>query len=170
MEWILIAGALCLSSHHDICIKHSGEMAKPYVLSTPLRAPQTLEYLGDAKAIGQGEAHDLDEFPLSSGFIGDPSTVMGTPFSSYPGPTIICKNGTLAPYESECHPALAADGGPVIGIAPNYYSAPAPVQLTGEAMVKSAPYGMTKAEFGAFIEDHVYKAFSGWFTHGVCPK
>jgi hypothetical protein len=64
MEWILIAGALCLSTNHDICIHihmHNAQSA-PYTLDTPVNAGFPYWTLNSAKADGESVASEINEF------------------------------------------------------------------------------------------------------------
>jgi hypothetical protein len=117
MEWILIANALCLSSHHEICINHTWS-GPPYQLTISYgqwaRDWGKFDTLQLAKMSGEDKAKDLDEF----------------------GPV-----------------------GPVVD----------PQEIAPPNLIMPL-YGMTKDEFGAFIEDHVRKTIADWFKCGMCGK
>jgi hypothetical protein len=61
MEWILIAGALCLADHQDICIKMAGP-DMPYRLFSPVSDGLPYWTLESAKMDGERQAREIDQF------------------------------------------------------------------------------------------------------------
>ena len=62
MEWILIAGALCLSSHKDICIKQGVHPDMPFSLFSPNSMDLPYWTLGSAKMDGERRAREIEAF------------------------------------------------------------------------------------------------------------
>jgi hypothetical protein len=62
MQWILVAGALCLSAHNDICVHvHLGDA--PFTLTSPVdRDGLPFWTLDSAKMAGEKRAEELAEF------------------------------------------------------------------------------------------------------------
>lgn len=152
MEWILIAGALCLSNHHDVCIKHTGDPAAPYSVVTPLAKPQPTMTLDYAKHIGESSAKEPDEFPIASSVV--------VPWRG---------RADDVPLNACVRPDGNAITGPCQwGSDHGYTQVPQaslglpPVQITAEGAIRSFPYGMTKDEFGQFIEDHTRQSDKAW--------
>lgn len=120
MEWILIAGALCLSSHHEICVKQNSD-ALFEVTSAGVRRAYDVQ-IGQAIAMGEYVAKDGNETagqrPLGTG-------------------QAICASCDIS------LPKLPK-GVPTVEAYP------------------TGPYGMTKEEFGAFIEEHVKAGIGRW--------
>lgn len=145
MEWILIAGALCLSSHHEICINHTGDKTVPYSLVTPLRAPASWGTLGIAKYQGEEIAKELDEFPLPPGgsWTTTSSVVVTDPLAPYFATTQ--QYSTTDSYLDHLSTFAAGAHGHVLAVDP-----------------PSQPYGMTREEFGAFIESRVSAGIAHW--------
>lgn len=128
MEWILVAGVLCLSAHHGICVKPysgsdfvvTGEQVQmgPFSFSEALYLGETLGKVQDDEQSSPG--HCYSWVPLSG--------CTTTPGLGQGGTSLM-----PAPW-----PRTLVD--------------------TGGSSVRSAPYGMSKEEFGAFIEEHARKA------------
>lgn len=176
-EWVLFAGALCLSSHYDVCINHSGDKDSPYVVSSPLKNSPPVAYLGDAKFIGESIGKELEEFPMAG-----QSSVQGP--LSWPSVEIpVAGAGSLSPRDNMAWKAVKegtatmkdgmttrfVDGSCIMdgvvfdqcssGVTLSTRPETPPPKMTVPAFpispsVISAPYGMSKDEFGVFIEKH----------------
>lgn len=129
MEWILVAGVLCLSAHHGICVKPDG--GSKFVVS------------GEQIQLGPFEFREaLDTGETLGRIQDDEQSSSGHSYSWVPLPG--CTNTT--PDLGQGRTSLMPAPWPRTPID------------TGGGSMRSAPYGMSKEEFGAFIEEHARKA------------
>lgn len=128
MEWILIAGALCLFSHHDICVKQDGPDFK---VTGPLSTMVTTS-MGSAIFAAEAVSKVRDE---------DAADAAKRPGGNIQGEGLV--------------PLVL--GTPTLGTAPN------------DVLMNSAPYGMSKEEFGDFIRLQAKDALGQKEWHsGIC--
>lgn len=136
MEWILIAGALCLSSHHDICVKQDG----PDFRITGALSPMSEATMEGAVVVAEAVTKMRDEDTADAAKRGSGGTTGPIDAYAFTAQCDFAGDRTA----TNCHPPVQAS--PILGTAPS------------NVLMNSAPYGMSKEEFGAFIEERVGRA------------